>query len=125
MKHDIENTNDIKLLVDSFYEKVKSDDTIGHIFNDVAKVNWDEHLPRMYSFWESILLGKASFEGNPMVKHILLSKKTPMKEIHFERWLKLWAETLDANFTGSKKEEAKTRGKSIADLMLFKINKSV
>ena len=52
MKKDIENRTDIELLVRSFYDKVKIDDTIGYIFNDIAKVDWEKHLPVMYNFSE-------------------------------------------------------------------------
>ena len=45
MKKDIENRGDIILLINTFYEKVKRDEVIGYIFNDVAKVNWEKHLP--------------------------------------------------------------------------------
>ena len=55
MKKDIQTGEDIKLLVDNFYKKAIADDSLGHIFTDVAKVNWEHHLPIMYAFWESIL----------------------------------------------------------------------
>ena len=69
MKKDIENRNDIELLINSFYDKVKKDKTIGYIFNDVAKVNWEAHLPVMYNFWEGIIFNKSTYNGNPMVVH--------------------------------------------------------
>ena len=50
MKKDIANRTDIELLVNKFYDKVTADTTIGYIFTDVAKVNWELHLPRMYDF---------------------------------------------------------------------------
>ena len=55
MKTDIRNRKDIEKLVNTFYDKVKTDDVIGYLFNDVAKVNWENHLPKMYNFWENIL----------------------------------------------------------------------
>lgn len=66
MKKDLYNREDVELLVDTFYDKVKANATIGYIFNDIAKVDWENHLPLMYSFWASILLGEHSFSGNPM-----------------------------------------------------------
>ncbi|WP_367274609.1 group III truncated hemoglobin [uncultured Lutibacter sp.] len=48
---DINNREDIELLVNKFYEKVKVDETIGYIFNEIANINWDKHLPKMYDFW--------------------------------------------------------------------------
>lgn len=118
---DIETRSDIELLVNSFYDKVKADKTIGYIFNDVATVDWILHLPKMYSFWETVLLGKMSFKGNPMVKHIQLSKKTEMSKKHFDHWLKLWNTTIDEHFEGIIATDAKQRGKNIAGLMLHKI----
>ena len=47
----INNREDIELLVNKFYEKVKVDETIGYIFNEIANINWDKHLPKMYDFW--------------------------------------------------------------------------
>lgn len=121
MKNDITNKDDIKLLVDTFYDKVKTNSVIGHIFNDIAKVDWDHHLPKMYSFWVSLLLGEKGFTGNPMQKHIELSKLTAMTETQFSEWLLIFTQTTDELFEGIKADEAKTRAANIARLMLYKI----
>ena len=122
MKKDLSNREDVELLVDTFYDKVKANATIGFIFNDIAKVDWKNHLPRMYSFWASILLGEHSFSGNPMDKHIQLSKIATMTDIEFSEWLNIFAQTTDELFEGEKAEEAKKRATNIARLMLHKIN---
>ena len=124
MKKDLSNREDVELLVDTFYDKVKANATIGYIFNDIAKVDWENHLPLMYSFWASILLGEHSFSGNPMYKHIQLSKIAPMTDKEFSEWLKIFIQTTDELFEGEKAEEAKTRASNIARLMLHKINTS-
>ena len=124
MKKDLYNREDVELLVDTFYDKVKANATIGYIFNDIAKVDWENHLPLMYSFWASILLGEHSFSGNPMDKHIQLSKIAPMTDKEFSEWLKIFIQTTDELFEGEKAEEAKTRASNIARLMLHKINTS-
>ena len=124
MKKDIDSFDDVKLLVDSFYDRVKPDATIGYIFNDIAQVDWEEHLPRMYSFWASMLLGESTFNGDPMSKHIQLHRQAPLTKAHFDRWLQLWTATLDHHFEGKKADEAKARGKSIADMMLLKVSRS-
>lgn len=121
MKKDIQEQNDIVLLVNSFYERVRANEKIGYIFNDIAKVDWEHHLPKMYSFWSTILLDDQSFTGNPMTVHIALSKITPLTEIEFDEWVSLFTKTVDSLFEGSKAEEAKTRATNIARLMLFKI----
>jgi hemoglobin len=118
---DITDRTAIELLVNTFYSRVKTDKTIGYIFTEVAGVDWEEHLPKMYRFWETILLGKMSFKGNPMSKHIQLSKKTVLNKEHFDRWLSLWRDTIDTHFKGDIANEAKQRGENIAGLMLYKI----
>ncbi|MGF1638408.1 MAG: group III truncated hemoglobin [Cyclobacteriaceae bacterium] len=121
MKSDIENREDVELLVDTFYQKVQHNQVLDYIFKDIAKVDWDSHLPKMYSFWASILLGEHSFSGNPMVKHIDLSKLTTMGDIEFSEWLHLFNQTVDELFEGKKADEAKDRAGNIARLMLHKI----
>ncbi|MDT8415142.1 MAG: group III truncated hemoglobin [Flavobacteriaceae bacterium] len=121
MKSDITNRKDIELLVNTFYGKVRNNAVLGYIFDDVAKVNWETHLPKMYSFWASILLGEHSFSGNPMQKHIALSKLTEMTDKEFSEWLRLFTETLDELFLGEKANEAKSRADNIARLMLHNI----
>jgi hypothetical protein len=39
----------------------------------------------------------------------------PVGKAHFDRWLELFLETVDENFSGPKAEEAKGRALSIAD----------
>lgn len=109
-KKQIENREDIQLLVDSFYQKVRKDTLIGPIFNDVAKVDWDEHLPKLYNFWSDLLLGEDSYRGRPFPPHMKLN----LQPSHFERWLKLFIETVDEHFVGMKADEVKFRALRIA-----------
>jgi hemoglobin len=122
MKKDIENAEDIKLLVNDFYSKVTADNTLGHIFMDVAKVNWEHHLPVMYAFWESVLFGKMGYAGNPMDAHFKLNEKVTLTADHFNAWKFLFLETVDQHFDGEVAEMAKQKAISIADLMFYKIN---
>jgi len=121
MFKDITSQDDIKLLVDTFYNKVKSSEVIGYIFNEVARVDWQLHLPKMYSFWSTIILGDQSYEGNPMLTHIKLSKLTQLTDKEFSEWLLLFNGTVDELFEGPNAVEAKTRAGNIARLMLFKV----
>ncbi|MBL0024632.1 MAG: group III truncated hemoglobin [Saprospiraceae bacterium] len=121
MKKDIESKEDIVLLVNTFYDSVKENKTIGYIFSDVAKINWETHLPKMYSFWASVLLAEQSYTANPMIKHIALSKITPMTETEFNEWLLLFTKTVDDLFAGQIASDAKFKAGNIARLMLHKI----
>lgn len=118
---DIATRGDIELLINSFYDKVKTDKIIGYFFSDVVKVDWKKHLPVMYNFWESIIFGTPVYEGNPMKPHMMLHEKSPMESRHFEQWLKLFLATVDELFKGEKAEFTKQRALSIATVMQIKI----
>lgn len=50
MKKDIESRACIENLVNTFYQKVKEDELIAFFFDEVAQLNWEKHLPKMYDF---------------------------------------------------------------------------
>ena len=124
MKKDIENIDDVKLLIDSFYKKVVKDETIGYFFNEVVKLDWDKHIPVMYQFWDTVLFGSMSYKGSPIMKHIEMDKKSKLERHHFEQWVRLWKQTVDELFAGTKAEEAKERVTMMQELMLYKIEQS-
>ena len=39
---DLTSRTDIERLVDAFYERVRADDCLGPIFNDIARVEWSD-----------------------------------------------------------------------------------
>lgn len=118
MKKDITNKQDIRWLVDRFYDKVKVDPVIGPFF---GKVNWDRHLPIMYAFWENVLFMNGSYSGNPMAAHLRLHERTPLSKEDFDHWYKLFRETVDEYFEGDMAESARQRALSIATMMQIRI----
>lgn len=121
---DIQNRQDIELLVNSFYQVVQKDEVIGFFFNDIAKVNWDQHLPKMYDFWSSLLFGTAQYKGNPMAVHFPINEVQAMKKEHFSHWLKLWTETMQRLFQGEMADLAIYKAQNISTLMAFKMEKA-
>lgn len=117
MKQDLTSRTDIELFVDTFYAKVVRNTLIGPIFTDVASVEWDHHLPVMYSFWETLLLNGRSYAGNPMASHAALNKTFPLRQHHFDEWVRILRETVDELFAGPVAEQAKARGTHIAQVM--------
>jgi len=114
---DIQNIEDIKLLVDSFYSKVQKDDLIGPIFNEKIGDQWPAHLERMYRFWQTILLEEHTYSGTPFPPH----KHLPVAKEHFNRWMEIFTETIDSLFVGKLAEEAKLRAKNMAEMFFYKI----
>ncbi len=82
----------IKDIVTSFYDKAKSDILIGYHFRNIE--NFDEHIPRIISFWEIQLLGKSL---NPIENNFdVLNIHVPLhiKRGELGRWLILLKETI-------------------------------
>lgn len=123
MKKDIENRTDIESLIRSFYEKVKTDETIGYIFNDIVKVNWEKHFPVMFDFWENVLFYTGNYDGNPVEIHQHLNRVIPLTAAHFKQWNKLFSQTVDELFEGTTAMLAKQRAVSISTVMQIKILK--
>lgn len=118
MKISILHLQDVKQLVDTFYEKVQRDEMLGPIFNAVIQDRWPEHLDKMYRFWQTILLEEHTYYGSPFPPHA----KLPIEKIHFERWLTLFYDNIDQQFEGEKADEAKWRATKMAEMFEVKIN---
>jgi hemoglobin len=116
-RNDILNLDDVKLLVNTFYEKVRGDETLADIFNERIGNRWPEHLDKMYRFWQTILLEDHTYFGAPFPPHADL----PVEHLHFEKWLELFHSTVDELFEGEKAEEAKWRGNRMAQVFEIKI----
>jgi len=117
---DITTLKDIEFLVDHFYQAVQQDPLIGPIFNDILSGRWEIHHRKLYRFWHTVLLRRPDYFGNPVPVHFGMN----IGKTHFERWLMIWVEIIDANFEGFVAERAKFRGKKMADAFLSKIKKN-
>jgi hemoglobin len=111
---DIETREDCERLVRTFYARALSDPIIGWIFVDVAKLDVEAHVPRIASFWETILLGARSYGGGAFRPHAELNARVRLRGGHFERWLWLWRSTVDELFAGARAELAKSHAERVA-----------
>ena len=121
MKKDIENRSDIDRLMHAFYERAMSDDVIGYIFTDVAKLDLENHLPIIGDFWETMLFRSGDYGRhgrNPLQIHGELAVKTPLRYEHFERWLEIFGSCVEEMFEGETAEFIKMRAGMIANRML-------
>lgn len=121
-KDDIRSTADIEELVGQFYGKVRQDALVGPIFDVVAQVDWERHIPRLVGFWSTILLGSDEYRGNPVLPHLALGHKTTIRSAHFDQWLTLFRQTVDDLFVGERAEQAKIRAQSIALVLQSKLH---
>ena len=116
-KHDIEGLDDIKVLVNSFYAKILANEILAPIFNTHIQDRWPMHLEKMYTFWQTVLLGEHTYFGSPFPPHARL----PVTHIHFEQWLTLFKETINELFYGERANEAIWRANKMAEMFEIKI----
>ncbi|MEZ5054046.1 MAG: group III truncated hemoglobin [Chitinophagales bacterium] len=116
--NDLQNIEDVKLLVDTFYDTIRKDDLLADIFNKVIQDRWPQHLEKMYRFWQTVLFDEHTYFGSPFVPHATL----PVDKEHFDRWVFLFNTTVDNLFAGTRAERAKWQGERMATMFLYKIN---
>lgn len=116
-KKDIRSKEDIKLMVDTFYQRALKNEPLKHIFENVAAVNFETHLPVMYEFWSQVLFANGDYRGNPFEKHLPL----PLTKNHFDLWIGIFCSTVDDLFEGNKAEEAKARARTIGQIFQMKM----
>ncbi|MGV8839241.1 MAG: group III truncated hemoglobin [Bauldia sp.] len=84
----------VRAVVDEFYRKARLDPVIGPVFDRVIEDDaWPAHLDKITDFWSSMLLGSGRYQGRPMPKHLAIGE---LAEAHFERWLALFRQTVEA-----------------------------
>ena len=119
---DITGRPDIETLVNAFYERVRCDELLGFIFNDVARTDWSAHLPKMYAFWETVLFRSGGYRGDPLAAHAKLTPLTEMGRPQFDRWLALFRATVDDLFAGEHAEHIKSCAADMANVIHSRIN---
>jgi hemoglobin len=118
---DIETRADCERLVREFYTRAFADPIIGFLFTDIAKLDLEAHVPRITSFWETILLGARSYGGGAFAPHAALNAKVPLLRGHFDRWVTIWSETADDLFAGDRAELAKAHARRVAHAFLRRL----
>lgn len=120
--NDIENRGDLESLINAFYDRVKADEVIGHIFHKIIGEDWSHHLPIMYQFWETVMFAKPGYSGNPVRKHVEVDQRVELKKEHYEKWLELWRATVDDMFAGPRAEEIKQRAVMMMQMISMKVD---
>lgn len=92
----------IRRMVDGFYDSVRRDEVLGPVFEQALSHGWDAHLPRMYDFWSTVLLGTRKFQSNVFGRHMALSG---IEKEHFVRWLALFRDTVRRMYAREQADE--------------------
>jgi len=119
---DIESRADLEVFTRKFYNSLLEDNRVSYIFTDVAKIDLEEHLPKITDFWELSIFHTGPYHNNPMHIHMQLNDKEQLTNAHFDIWLMHFNTTIDDLFVGGNAEKIKTRALSIATIMKIKVS---
>jgi hemoglobin len=112
--NDISSKKNVELLVHEFYKKVLQDDQLSSFFSNL---DFEIHMPKMIHFWSFVLLNEPGYLTNVVEKHLHMA----LKDVHFERWLNLFNQTIDEHFSGENANQAKQRAQLIGLTIKSKI----
>lgn len=104
---DLDDRAAIHDLVVHFYREVAFDDLLGPVFGEVAEVDWSEHIPRLIGYWCRVLLGHPSYDGRILTAHERVDAEQPFDGALFDRWYRLFVESVDSGWSGPFAERAK------------------
>ena len=123
-KTDINNREDVSLLVNTFYGKIRKHTILGPIFNGII-TDWGQHLELLIDFWETQLFLKRKYFGNPVTAHQEVDDKMnhTITSEHFGLWLNEWFATIDELFEGETAWIARNRAQKMSTMLFMEIYK--
>lgn len=113
---DLDSPEEIERLVRTFYGRVFEDDLLAPVFVDQAKVDLEEHIPKLTGFWCALELGIPGANVRPTQKHSELSAEAPFRSEQFSRWVALFHDTIDGQWSGAHAASMKARALHIAQI---------
>lgn len=105
---DLDDPEQIREMVRRFYADVAQDELLGPIFHDVARVDWSEHIAKLTAYWCRLLLGEAGYVGQPLRAHARIHAVHPFTAALFDRWLRLFHETVELGWSGPRADRARS-----------------
>ena len=121
VRRDLDRRSEVHDLVVDFYREVAMDDLLGPVFAEVAEVDWAHHIPTLIDFWCRVLLGEPSYQGRVLEAHRAVHDLEPFRVELFDRWYRLFVESVDAGWAGPYADRAKAHAAHMAAVLARRI----
>ena len=114
---DLDTRAEIEILVRTFYGKIREHEVLAPFFARIT--DWEAHFTLLTDFWESNLLFRRTYRGNPARAHIQVDNESgnAIEPKHFGLWLNVWLATVDELYEGPKAEMAKERARRMSTFL--------
>jgi Truncated hemoglobins len=106
---------DIHEALVAFYDQLEREPLLAPYFESL---DMQAHMPRIVSFWETLLFHTNSYSGNAFLPHLSMPGLT---SAHFARWVATLESILDARFEGPLTERMKSLAHRIAYSMQLRL----
>lgn len=116
-ERDLDTRSQIHNLVVAFYREVVFDELLAPVFEDVAEVDWAEHIPRLIDYWCRVLLGEPGYDGRILQAHHRVHEVEAFGPELFQRWLALFTAAVDEGWRGPIADRAKDHAQHMAAVM--------
>lgn len=118
--HEVVDRIAINQMVREFYATVLKDDLLSPFFikalgDDLKNGKWHEHLHTLDNFWLLMMTGRKGYGGDPFPPHAFLG---PLSEETFERWLKLFKETVSRLFVPEIADKFYLKAQRLAEIFM-------
>jgi hemoglobin len=114
---DLDTRSQVHDAVVRFYREIVFDDVLGPVFEEVAEVDWSVHIPKLIDFWCRVLLGEPGYDGYLLHAHAAVHDMETFRPEFFERWLRLFIETVDDGWEGPFADKAKAHARHVAAVL--------
>lgn len=84
--------SEIKIVVERFYQKAREDILLGYQFAKIK--DFEDHIPRIISFWEIQLLGRTQRQVTSPFDLMNAHRPLSIKRGELDRWVVLFKKTL-------------------------------
>jgi hemoglobin len=118
---DLDSRTEIHNLVVAFYRAVVFDDVVGPVFEEVAEVDWAEHIPKLIDYWCRVLLGEPGYDGVMLAAHQHVHDIEPLRLEHVDRWYSLWVDAVDDTWAGPLADDAKAHAAHMAQVLARRV----
>jgi len=105
------NENSIHAMVHTFYGCIREHPRLGEIFERRLEGRWQEHLPRMEAFWQSVLMKNGAYKGKPVPAHL---KQKELVSADYGEWLAVFRPVVRELFVPDLADEIVTVAERIA-----------
>ena len=124
MQYQTITKENIRRMVDHFYSQVLKDELLADFFieklgDEMISDEWLSHLDLLRDFWASIILDDIAYNGEPIKPHVRMKG---LKRESFERWLKLFFETVDRLYAKEAADTFKTHSQVVANNFMKSLN---